>query len=478
MNRRETFKALTGGAAGAAALAFSRDAMAQAAATAPQPAAAARDRARSGGVPSLKITDIKVFNTKVRGTNLINVKVYTSEPGLYGIGCGTHAERPTIVADTVEQYMKPFLIGRNADEMEKIWQQLWVAPYWRGSVDANNAMAAIDGALWDIMGKRCGVPVYDLLGGKVRSGLRMLGDVQARSPQELEDGVRKMMADGYDHFRVYLGGGGEEGGGAARGARGARGGDQAGGPGVQRSAGGGSIGTAPGGERVMDVHGNDAEYIKRLCDAFETIRTKIGWNIEIGHDVHERPTARGAVMLAKAVEQYRPFFMEDLFAPEDVGWYKIVREQSSIGIAMGELFVNQNEWLPLVSNRYIDFMRMHISAAGGLNLARKVAHVCEFFDVRTAWHGPANVSPVGHAVNLHVDLSIYNFGICEGRAFSDELKELFPGCPEARNGIRYSNDRPGLGIDLDEKVAAKFAPDGTFGSERGAQDPEGAPMRP
>jgi mannonate dehydratase len=461
MDRRESFKALTGGAAGIAAMAFGREALAQAAATAPEAAAAGRDRARAGGVPALKITDIKVFNTKVGGTNLINVKVYTSEPGLHGIGCGTHAERPTIVADTVEQYMKPFLIGRNADEIEKIWQQLWVAPYWRASVDANNAMAAIDGALWDIMGKRCGVPVYDLLGGKVRSGLRMLGDVQARSPDALEDQIRKMMADGYDHFRVYLAGGGE-------------GGERP----AQRSAGGGSIGRTASGELVTDVHGNDAEYIKRLCDAFETIRTKIGWDIEIGHDVHERPTPRGAIMLAKAVEQYRPFFMEDLFAPEDVDWYKTVRAQSSIGIAMGELFVNQNEWLPLVTGRYIDFMRMHISAAGGLNLARKVAHTCEFFGVQSAWHGPANVSPVGHAINMHLDLSIYNFGICEGRGFSDQLQELYPGCPEIRKGVRYSNDKPGLGIDLDEKVAAKYAPTGGFGSERGAQDPEGAPRRP
>jgi mannonate dehydratase len=342
------------------------------------------------------------------------------------------------------------LVGRNADEIEKLWQELWVAPYWRASVDANNAMAAIDGALWDIMGKRCGVPVYALLGGKVRSGLRMLGDVQARSPQAMEDQIRKMMADGYDHFRIYLSGGAPA---------------RAPGP-PPASAGGGQ------------VHGNDTAYIRQLCDAFEYIRKNISWDIEIGHDVHERPTPRGAVMLAKAVEPYRPFFIEDLFAPEDVSWYKIVREQSSVGIAMGELFVNQNEWLPLVSNRYIDLIRMHISAAGGLNLARKVAYTCEFFGVQTAWHGPPNVSPVGHAVNLHLDLAINNFGICEGRAFSEQLQELFPGCPEIRNGIRYSNDKPGLGIDIDEKVAAKYPPTGDFGSERGAQDPEGAPRRP
>jgi mannonate dehydratase len=452
MDRRETLRAIVGGAAGAAmSFGSAREALAQAAATAPQPAATARDRARSGGLPALKITDIKVIITKVGGTNMINAKVYTSEPGLYGIGCGTHAERPTIVANTIEQYLKPMLIGRNADEIEKIWQELWVAPYWRASVDANNAMAAVDSALWDIMGKRCGVPVYDLLGGKVRSGLRMLGNVQARTPQAMEDQIRQMMADGYDHFRIYLGGGG--------------------GPGRGR---GGAQPPTEGGQ----VHGSDAAYIKQLCDAFEYTRKNIGWDIEIGHDVHERPTARGAVLLAKAVEPYRPFFMEDLFAPEDVSWYKIVREQSSIGIAMGELFVNPNEWVPLVSNRYIDFIRMHISAAGGLNLARKVAYTCEFFGVQTAWHGPTNVSPVGHAVNLHLDLAIYNFGICEGQAFSEQLQELFPGCPEIRKGIRYSNDKPGLGIDIDEKIAAKYPPTGDFGSERGAHDPEGAPRRP
>jgi mannonate dehydratase len=107
-----------------------------------------------------------------------------------------------------------------------------------------------------------------------------------------------------------------------------------------------------------------------------------------------------------------------------------------------------------------------------------VAYTCEFFGVQTAWHGPPNVSPVGHAVNLHLDLAIYNFGICEGRPFNEQLQELFPGCPEIRNGIRYSNDKPGLGIDIDEKVAAKYPPSGDFGSERGAHDPEGAPRRP
>ncbi len=138
-------------------------------------------------------------------------------------------------------------------------------------------------------------------------------------------------------------------------------------------------------------------------------------------------------------------------------------------LAMGELFVNRNEWLPLVYNRWIDFIRIHISAAGGLNMARKVASCCEFFNVRTAWHGPGNVSPVGHAVNMHLDLAISNFGIQEENRFSQTVQEVFPGAPEIKGGYMYSNDRPGLGIDIDEKVAAKFpykTPGGSRGNDR------------
>jgi mannonate dehydratase len=286
MDRRTAMMAMAGAGLGGPVLAQ------------PRAAGQARDAARRG-LPPVKITDVQVILTEVAGNRLTNVKVLTSEPGLYGIGCGTHVERPLVVATTIRDYLRPFLIGRNADEIEKIWQQLWVAPYWRASVDANNAMAAVDAALWDIMGKRAGMPVHDLLGGKVRDGLRVMADVRASSPQALEDDIRKHMADGYQHFRVYLG-----------------------------KAGGGTLAGTLGPQQSQiqedrhpsgDLHGNDAAYINELCLAFEHIRKTIGFDIEIGHDVHERPTPQGALMLAKAVEPYRPFFIEDLFAPEDSG---------------------------------------------------------------------------------------------------------------------------------------------------------------
>jgi mannonate dehydratase len=480
MNRRDALKHVVGGAGAAAAVNAGGEAFWQLFGR-PEPIEAAQTATRRG-LPPLKITDVKVILTEVGGARHCNAKVYTSEAGLYGVGCGTHAERPTIVGQTIDQFLKPMVVGRNVDEIEDIWQTLWVAPYWRASVDANNAMSAVDGALWDIMGKRAGMPVYDLLGGKVRPACRMFMNASGQSLQALEESVRAGMEKGFQHFR--FGGVGDgtsppdasapEGPQAA--ARAGRGVGPAGAADLGRgAAAGGRGGRGAGG--AAGRRPTDAVYINRLVRAYEHLRKTVGFDVELCTDVHENPTPTGSLMLAKALEPFRPFFLEDLFSPEDVAWYQRVREEAAVGIAMGELFVNRNEWLPLVANRWIDFMRMHISAAGGLNMARKVAMTCEFFGVRTAWHGPANVSPIGHAVNLHIDLAAYNFGIGEGGNFSDQIRELFPGAPEIRNGLRYANDQPGLGIDVDEKVAAKY-PLSAPGSNRGARDLDGAPRNP
>jgi mannonate dehydratase len=172
--------------------------------------------------------------------------------------------------------------------------------------------------------------------------------------------------------------------------------------------------------------------------------------------MHERVPPILAMKLAKDLEPYRLFFLEDPLSPEDVGYFRHMRQQTTTPIAMGELFNNTQEWLSLVTERLIDFIRLHISQVGGITFARKVASLAEFFSVRTAWHGPGDVSPIGHAANVHLDLTCHNFGIQEGREFTQEEKEVFPGCPELKNGYYYANDKPGLGIDLDEKLAAKF----------------------
>lgn len=160
--------------------------------------------------------------------------------------------------------------------------------------------------------------------------------------------------------------------------------------------------------------------------------------------------------MTKALEPYRLFFLEDALAPEQVDWFRAIRSQSAVPLAMGELFVHPNEWLGLISERLIDFIRCHISAIGGLTPARKLASLCEAFGVRTAWHGPGDVSPVGHAANVHLDLAVPNFGIQEWSGFSDRMREVFPGCPEIRDGYVYVNDQPGFGVDINEELAAKY----------------------
>jgi mannonate dehydratase len=187
-----------------------------------------------------------------------------------------------------------------------------------------------------------------------------------------------------------------------------------------------------------------------------------------------------AIRLAKELEEFGLFFLEDPFAPEDIGYHALLRQASAVPIAMGELFVNQAEYLPLIQDRLIDFFRVHISDIGGLSMARKTAALCEFFGVRTAWHGPGDASPVAHAANLHLDLSCPNFGIQEATFFGPNAHAVFPGTPEIRDGAMWSNDLPGLGVDLDEAEAAKYPfPDEPLnGAWPPVRRPDGTVIRP
>ena len=415
--------------------------------------------AQTRGLPPLKITDVKTILTQPGGDHLVIVKVLTSEPGLYGIGCATHRERPLAVAAAVNEYLKPFVVGKDPEEIEDIWQSAYVSSYFRQGVTLNNAISGVDGALWDIMGKRANMPVYKLLGGKVRAAAPLYTHTSARELPELEDQVRKAMAAGYRHVRVQLAVPGFSGYGIANPTADA----------VQKAR---PHGVAP--SPVFEP----TPYVNNTIRMFDYLRSKIGFDVDFVHDVHERVPPTQALALAKAVEPFRLFFLEDALAPEDVAWFQHMRQQSSTPLAMGELFVNRNEWLPLVANRWIDFIRCHISAIGGLSQARKIAATCEMFGVRTAWHGPANVSPVGHAVNLHLDLTISNFGIQEENKFSEKLREVFPSTPEIQGGYLYANDRPGLGIDIDEKAAAKYPYKGAGESRGNDRRMDGTLVRP
>ena len=197
-------------------------------------------------------------------------------------------------------------------------------------------------------------------------------------------------------------------------------------------------------------------YCRLVPRMFETLRGRLGDDVELLHDVHERVPPIMAIQLAKDLEPFRLFFLEDVFAPEDQEYFRLLRPQTSTPLAMGELYVSQSEYVPMIKDRLIDFIRVHISDIGGITPARKLAAFSELLGVRTAWHGPGDVSPVGHAANLHLDIASSNFGIQEAYLFPERTREVFPGCPEIRDGAMWTNDRPGLGIDIDERAAARY----------------------
>ena len=210
-----------------------------------------------------------------------------------------------------------------------------------------------------------------------------------------------------------------------------------------------------------------AAYIRRALQLFEECRKQLGWEVELLHDVHERVTPNQAVQFLKDAEKFKMFFMEDALSPENIAYFRQIREQCSTPIAMGELFNSPHEWTPLIKDRLIDYIRIHVTQAGGVTPCRKIAAFGELFGVRTAWHGPGDVSPVGHAANVALDLVCYNFGIQEYSPFSDRLQEVFKGCPTMQDGYLYATEAPGWGIEIDEKLAAKY-PFGT--GERGERE--------
>ena len=184
-------------------------------------------------------------------------------------------------------------------------------------------------------------------------------------------------------------------------------------------------------------------YVRTVPRLFEHLRAQLGDEIELLHDVHERVPPVLAMQLARDLERYRLFFLEDPFSPEDVGYFAHLRKLTSTPIAMGELFNNPHEWLDLVSERLIDFIRVHVSQIGGITPARKLANFCEYFGIRTAWHGPGDCSPVGHAANVHLSLACHNFGIQEFHGFNQVEKDMFPGHPELKEAYLHVSDKPG-----------------------------------
>ena len=382
------------------------------------------------GLPEPKIKDISVIECQPAGVRLTVVKITTDQPGLYGYGCATFTQRADLVKPAVDQYLKPFLLNKGTGRIEDIWQSCYDSSYWKNGPVLNNALSGVDQALWDIKGRLAGMPVYQLAGGKCREAVDCYSHADGAEYQNTVDNARKLMDQGFRHVRVQVG--------------------------VPGMAG---YGSAAGSAVIKALHDKPvfepAAYVRRALKLFEVCRKELGDEVELLHDMHERVTPNQAVMMCKEAEKFRMFFLEDALSPEDIAYFRQIRQNCATPLAMGELFNSPHEWQPLISERLIDYIRVHVSQAGGFTPARKIAILAENFGVKTAWHGPGDVSPIGHAANVTLDLVSYNFGIQEYTAFNARTKEIFRGCPEMKDGYLWINEKPGWGIEIDEAAAAK-----------------------
>jgi mannonate dehydratase len=375
-----------------------------------------------------KITAIETIRTRVNGTWLF-VKVLTDQPGLYGIGSASDHYRARTVQTAIET-IAPMLIGRDASQIEDIWQSIYTSGYWRNDSVINTVQAGIDMALWDIKGKEAKMPVYQLLGGATRSAVMCYAHAAGDTLPELVDDVRRYVEEGYQVIRCQMG----------------------------PYGGGGFI---PGDKARLAKNNlwaqknafDDEAYLENIPKMFEHLRNELGFGPKLTHDVHEHLHPTNAVILAKLLEPYRLFFLEDLLSPEQVHWYRLVRQQCTTPQAMGELFINPHEWVPLITERLIDYVRVRVSKGGGITNCRKIAHLCEWFGVRTAWQEGGDNDPVNQMAAVHVDLSISSFGVQEENHFRPEEYDLFPGHALLEGGYLYANDNPGLGLDIDEAKA-------------------------
>lgn len=418
----------------------------------------------------MKITEVRTIVT-CPTRNYVIVKILTDEPGLYGVGDATLNGRELAVASALRDHIGPLLIGRDPDRIEDIWQSLFRGAYWRGGPVLMTALAGIDTALWDIKGKRAGLPVYSLLGGKTRDGALAYTHAGGRDFVEVEDSVHRAMERGFKVVRAQVsipGNVGTYGAGGAKEAASAK--WKGGNAGKQEAIKEQVIETDPSLQTGLDLPASwgdggpmpyvetwePAPYLRTIPKLFAHLRDKIGDEVELFHDVHERLTPIQAARLARELEPYHLFFLEDPLRPEHKESFRLIRHHSTTPLAMGELFHTKWECLPLITEQLIDFIRCDLGHIGGITEARKIAALAECYYVQTAWHGPGDIAPMTHAANVHLDIAIPNFGVQEMVFFPEAVQEVMPGAPTFRDGYLQVTDAPGLGTDVNEDAAAKY----------------------
>jgi len=368
------------------------------------------------------------------GRNFVTLRLETAD-GIAGLGDATLNGRELAVASYLNDHVVPLLIGRDARRIEDIWQFLYKGAYWRRGPVTMTAIAAVDTALWDIKGKALGAPVYQLLGGASRDAVTVYGHASGETIEDAVESARRHAGMGYTAVRV-----------------------QCGIPGVERPYGIARGDRYEPAERgpLSETVWNTEPYLAIVPRLFERLRGELGSEIALLHDAHHRLRPIEAARLGRALEPYSLFWLEDPTPAENPEVFRLIRQHTTTPLAVGEVFNSIHDCRQLIEEQLVDYIRTSVAHAGGITHMRRIAAVAEIHGVRTGSHGATDLSPVCLAAALHFDLHVHNFGIQEYMPHSAETDRVFPHAYRFHAGVMHPGDAPGLGVELDEALAATF----------------------
>jgi len=388
----------------------------------------------------MRIVDGKVIVCSP-GRNFVTLKLVT-EDGVHGLGDATLNGRELAVASYLTDHVIPLLIGTDARRIEDTWQFLYKGAYWRRGPVTMSAISAVDTALWDILGKTLNAPVYQLIGGASRESVMVYGHASGSTEDETVQAVARYVEMGYRAVRA-----------------------QSAIPGVQHAYGVGRgvmyYEPAQRGHPLESVWSTE-RYLDAAPPLFARLRREFGFDLHLLHDAHHRLTPIEAGRLGKSLEPHRLFWLEDPIPAELQSAFRIIRQHTTTPIAVGEVFDTIYDCAQLIEEGLIDYIRTTVVHAGGISHMRKIAALAELHHVRTGSHGATDLSPVAMAGALHFDLSVHNFGIQEYMRHTEETDQVFQHAYTFEHGAMHPGDKPGLGVDIDEALAATFPYDPAY----------------
>jgi mannonate dehydratase len=388
----------------------------------------------------MKITACRVIVTSP-GRNFVTLKIETDE-GVYGLGDATLNGRELAVASYLNDHVAPALIGRDAGRIEDIWQYLYRGAYWRRGPVTMTAIAAVDTALWDIKGKVANLPLYQVLGGASRDGVMVYGHANGDDIAQTVDEVARYIDLGYKAIRA-----------------------QCGIPGLASTYGVAKdkLFYEPADAAIPTENTwSTTRYLDHVPKLFDALRSRFGFTHHLLHDVHHRLTPIEAGRLGRSLEPYRLFWMEDPTPAENQAAFRLIRQHTVTPVAVGEVFNTVFDCQQLIQEQLIDYIRTTVVHAGGISHLRRIAHLAELYQVRTGSHGATDLSPVCMGAALHFDLWVPNFGIQEYMRHTDETDRVFPHAYRFAGGALHPGEAPGLGVDIDEALAAKYPYDPAY----------------